>query len=358
MNRDTETIRGENTPVGGDSEDRIGSGLKALFIWPSAEFSTYDVANGINKALLAEDVELYDYRLNRHIQMCSLGLGALYAGQDSSGAALIHGSEAILHNAVLHGCRLAFFVNGMGLHPDALLTLHRCGIKIVGWFTESPYDTNRDKELRLAQLCDLAFVNERTALDSFPCPAVYLPHAYDPEVHYPALAGTPDDRAVTMVGTGFMERQLLFEMIDWTGIDLRLGGLWMGISEPSHLAKYLVPGCLPNEATVSVYHQSAIVLNPHRYHLTAESANPRVFEVAACGRLQISDYRREIDEIFDGAVPMYTPGVPYELEGLIRHYLAHDDERQQLAARAWKAVQPHTFKARARTIIPYLRALV
>lgn len=329
--------------------------MRVLFVFPSAEFSTYDVARGLNRALKAAgEVEIVDYMLSRRIQMASLGLHAMYGGTEDEAphvASLVHGSEGIVHNALLRGCEWILFVNGMGLHPDALLAVKRAGLKVAGVFTEAPYDTNEQAELRLAQFCDVAFVTERTAVGSFSmCPvAVHLPHAYDPEVHRPAAA-VEAEHDVVFIGTGFAERQILFEMIDWTGIDLALGGMWQGVMAPSFLARHKRWGCMSNDDTAAVYGRAKIVLNPHRNHPTAESANPRVLEAAACGLFQIASYRREIEEMFGDAVPTYRPGVPWELEALARYYLAHPEERAAKAARALELVQGHTFEERARIV--------
>lgn len=58
----------------------------------------------------------------------------------------------------------------------------------------------------------------------------------------------------------------------------------------------------------------------------------RIFDATACGSLVISDYMKEIEEIYGDSVPMYK--TPEELVELVKYYLAHDDERERLAQQA------------------------
>lgn len=338
--------------------------MKILLVHASADFSTADVTSGIRAGLLAEGHVVADFRFNRRLTIAHRAM----AGMTNDGVLVDLGemalwaSEGLAFQTILHEPDWVLFVNGLSLHPWALVALRRIGARIAGWFTEAPYDSDEDRELALAQFCDVCFVNERTSVQTFRQVldrqgrggmAVYLPHAYDPDVHVPPSEPVPaEDRCdVLLIGTGFPERQRLLEAVDWTGIDLRVGGLWPGLEPPSRLHSALAYGCLPNKETARLYGGAKIVLNPHRYAATAESANPRVFEAAACGAFQIADYRAEIAELLGDAVPMFRPGVPWELGAMVRRYLADEGERRRLAALARQRVEGQTFGARARTIV-------
>jgi spore maturation protein CgeB len=113
-----------------------------------------------------------------------------------------------------------------------------------------------------------------------------------------------------------------------------------------------------NATTAALYRRAKIGLNLHRTSkgfgrgapriAHAESLNPRAYELAASGCFQISDARAEIAEVFGGAVPTFT--TPDDLTRRIRGYLANPDVRDHLAAAAQRAVQGHTFAARAQQI--------
>ncbi len=336
--------------------------MRLLLVWPSSEVATFDVAHGIRAGLIAEGHEVIDYRLYQRIKLMQHALeGLAPEGQTPDmEMACLYAAEGLPYRAVAARCQWVLAMSGMGLHPNALWVLRQIGVRIALWLTEAPYETDEDRELGLARLADVVFVNERTAVGQVPAAldragnggqATYLRHAYDPEVHQPGEPDPEDRCDVLLVGTGFRERQWLLEAIDWTGIDLRIGGLWPGISAPSHLAGHLVYPCMDNRDLVRLYHGAKIVLNPHRWAPGAESANPRTWEAAACGAFQVADYRAEIPEVLGASVATFAPGVPWQAAAAIRHYLTDDAERERMAAMSQRLAEPETFQARARTII-------
>jgi spore maturation protein CgeB len=130
------------------------------------------------------------------------------------------------------------------------------------------------------------------------------------------------------------------------------------------LRRHLRNGLVDNAITAALYQHAAIGLNPYRQSValkrgspritTGESLNPRAVELAACGCFSISDWHAESEEVFGDLVPTYR--TPAELEGLIRHYLAHPDERTAKAAALPERVQDRTFGAQGQRIIETLEA--
>lgn len=341
--------------------------MKVMVVHPFAAFAVADVADGLIAGLRQNGHEVAEYHLGRRLWMVAEGIRKLSPPDlelDGDMAAL-HASEALVYRAVIEGVRWVLVVCGSYVHPNILYALRALGIRVAVVFTESPYQSDETGEYRLLPVTDLAFTNERTCVAGFQADldaagnggqAHYLPHAFNPAVHAPE-GGQPaeDDRCdVLIFGTGFGERQRLLEGIDWTGIDLKIGGLWTGISaygDVHRLHRALRWGCLPNADVVRLYRGARIVLNPHRLADGAASANPRAYEVAACGAFQIADDRAEVAEVFGQSVPTYPAGVPWRLEALIRRYLADDAERGRLASEALRRVAPHTFADRAARVV-------
>ena len=88
-----------------------------------------------------------------------------------------------------------------------------------------------------------------------------------------------------------------------------------------------------NKILRKYYSSAKIVLNDTREGMKKFGfISNRIFDATACGTMVISDYMPEIEAIYGDSVPMYKNGE--ELAELVRHYLAHDDERRQKAARA------------------------
>lgn len=371
-------MRGLPAESGSDAREARAIGaapVRILGCWPSASFSTYDVARGLFGALTAAGHHVAEYGLASRLRMTAEGLQAMAPEGKTPDPALValHASEALLYRTVIEGCRWLLVVSGMGLHPNVLAACHRIGVKVAIVFTESPYETSEEGELRMAPVCDLAFTCERTSVAAFQAAldaagrggrALYLPHAHDPAIHRPAVDDDPpltdaERSDVLLIGTGFEERQVLLEAINWQGIDLKLGGYWAGVTgygEPHRLHRHLTWGCIDNRQTARLYRGAKIVLNPHRFAEGAESANPRFYEAAACGAFQIADERAEIGELVGDAVPTYPPGVPWRLEALIRRYLAGEPERRRLAALAKERTAAHTFAARAETVLTAIEA--
>ena len=337
--------------------------MKILLLWPAADYSTKDCAEGLRAGLIANGHRVVDYRLSNRLDAARWAVcrGDFEARDVTTSLEIaLTASEGLPFKAIMNGVDWVIGVHGVGLHPAALVALKRIGVKVAWWFTEAPYESNEDRELHFAQYVDVAFVNERTSvadfqrvLDDHGGTAHYLRHAINPEIHRPYTDLKDEDKCdVLFIGTGFAERQHLFECIDWTGIDLHLGGLWLGVYPNYRLSDYLKHGPMQNADVARLYSGAKIIVNCHRDGENAESPNPRVWEAAACGAFQISDRRAEIDEVLGmGAVPQYDPGNAWEAATLIRRYLADDAARERCAAKVLEAVQEQTFTNRAREVV-------
>jgi spore maturation protein CgeB len=240
----------------------------------------------------------------------------------------------------------------------------RAGLKVATILTESPYDDER--EILTAGLSDVVWTNERASVATFTphCPRVYYwQHAHDPARHHPdTQAGDIADapaHEVVFVATGFWERAEMLSAVNWDGIDFGLYGAWGLLGSRHPLRKHLRESVVHNSITAALYRKAKIGLNIHRtsigwgrnaeHVLGAESMNPRCYELAACGSFFITDYRPEVGEIFGEVVPTFS--TPAELEELIRHYLAHGDERARRLAQAQTLIAGHTFDARVADLI-------
>ena len=84
----------------------------------------------------------------------------------------------------------------------------------------------------------------------------------------------------------------------------------------------------------------------------AESMNPRGYELAGSGTFFITDVRPEVTEIFGDLVPTFETS--QQLEDQIRYWLAHDEERRQVAERLPDAIAPHTFDDRVEKVLEVL----
>lgn len=331
--------------------------MRVLFVWAAAETSTVDVARGYRNALGRMDgVEVVgDFRTPARIRYHSTALanGPRPDLAEDAWLVLRLAAEGIVVEALRTRADLVLVVSGGAIHPDGLELCARAGIPVAGVLTESPYED--DDQERWAYHVGHVFTNDlwsaRTRGWS------YLPPAYDgltdrPHAHDPEIACD-----VLIVGTGWPERQALLEAVDWSGIDLKIMGIWPDVTKGSPLWPYLdQSGAVPHEETIRRYGSAKVCINAHRGSPTALTPGPRAFEIAAAGGLQVSDHREELERIFAGSVPVYDG--PERLGALVRALLGRsEDERRAMACAQRSALLAggHTFDDRARDLVATIR---
>jgi spore maturation protein CgeB len=284
--------------------------------------SIWDVATG-HRAALAKRIgeeNIKDYFFDRRVAYHTDALPP----EIRTEKALVSrfASESVLAEALYFHADLVFIISGLNFSPDALWLLRQAHIPTAVLFTESPYEDDFQAEWASANPDLLVFTNDQYSADTRGW--TFVPHAHNPEVHRPDGA-SKDLCDVLYIGTGWPERQALLENIDWTGIDLRLHGIWPELTLQSPLIKFYRPGIIKNEDAAAMYRGAKICLNFHRHSVVAQSLGPRVFEVAGCGAFQISDSRPDLEETFLDSIPTFTDA--RSLENKIRHFLANDTER-------------------------------
>ena len=330
--------------------------MRILFVHPGADYSIWDVGAGLRAALAAQGHAIADYYLTRrmHYHAAAMKAGGLEPSIENTAIVSKQASENIPIEALYHNADLVLIVCGLNCHPISLWLLDRLRdprIPVAVVLTESPYEDPQQREWLSAHPSPIVFTNDRSSARRFGW--TYLPHAFNPDLHRPTPADPDEACDVLMVATGWQERQQLLDQVDWTGIDLRLIGPWPYLENAHPLKMYHEDHCLPNTQVPRFASSAKINVNIFRQSTTAESLGPRTYELAAIGAFQISDPRPELIEIFGETIPTFRNAS--ELEGLIRYFLAHDDERQQLAARARQLVQRETFSRRAEDLIRAVR---
>ena len=249
-------------------------------------------------------------------------------------------------------------VSGFFIPPAVYELLRLRGVKVVLIHTESPYED--DRQIPRADFADLNVINDPTNLHRFPKGTVYLPHAYDPDEHYPRPGSVEAASDFCFVGTGYPDRVDFLEAVDWTGIDVAIAGNWRDLTPKSELRKFLahdVEACCPNDQTVELYASTKASVNLYRRE-ASESADgwamgPREVELAACGTFFLRDPRGEGDEVLR-MLPTFD--CPDDFAEQLRWWLAHDSARADAARLARAAVADRTFQANAARLLTLLDA--
>jgi hypothetical protein len=338
--------------------------VRALVVAPGPHYSVADVYRGWAEGLAALGVEVRLFELDTLLEW----YGSAHQHVDGEWVQPYSKEEAVSLAAghIRAECYawwpdIVVVVSGFFMYPMLVDMMRNRGHKVVLVATEEPYETTRTLD-KARWGWDAIVLNDPVNAEQYRaevnCPVMYLPHCYRPEVHRPGPASQLSD--VAFVGTGYPSRQRFLERVDWTGLNLALGGNWEGA--PDHLTRRLVhpvSECMDNVDTAALYRGATASFNLYRLEddggLDSSSdgwaIGPREVELAATGCWFARQSRPESDELF----PMLpTFDSPEELGDLLRWAIANPTERHDAAERARAAVADRTFPKNAERL---LRAL-
>ena len=99
--------------------------------------------------------------------------------------------------------------------------------------------------------------------------------------------------------------------------------------------KYIKGKYIDNYNLHKFYSNADIVLNDTNHSMKENGfVSNRVYDVTACKGFLISDYIKEIEDVYGDSIPMYKN--EEELEQLVTYYLAHPEERKIKAQKAFE----------------------
>lgn len=352
--------------------------VKILLVHPGASWSTADVYLNLLDGLRSHGIFPYQYNLDVRLARSNHWLTWNWKRSGKQGEkptfddASYHAGIGIVERALRLEVDWVVVVSAMFLHPDLLVLMRRAGLKVAALLTESPYDDGPQRIV--APLVDLVWTNERTSVEMLRAvqpQTYYLAHAYNPVSHRPDLPLEHDvpRHDVVFVGTGFRERLDLLQALPWSdgSVDFGLYGTWSALPSRSWLRKTcLRASVIDNRVAAQLYRAAKIGLNWHRTSQgfgtsadhpqigTAESLNPRCFELAACQTFFVTDRRAELEDVFGDVVPTFSSAE--ELDALVRRWIPDEPGRRARAAAMREAVAPHTWHARAAQVIDHLVA--
>ncbi len=324
-------------------------------------YSVADVHNGLVKGLRANGCEVLDFKFDDIVEF----FARCQFKQDNGRYKKVLSQPGVFEMASEHLTAAIYrfwpdvviLTSGFWIPPTLLHILRARPHHVVAFFTESPYEDG--KQLAMSTVVDTVIVNDPTNLQKFQevnPRSFYFPHSYDPDLHYPGK--WPKACDVAFVGTGFPSRVEFMEQIDWTGIDLRLGGMWAYNDDDSPLNKHLVTGdplyCMDNAVTADLYRSAKASFNLYRKEISAGGTpegwamGPREVELAATRTWFAREPRPEGDFLFP-MLPTFTE--PAELEQLLRWAITHESSVKRAAGKARAAIEDRTFTNTARRLL-------
>lgn len=350
--------------------------MRVLVVHPGPDFSVADVHRGWVDALRELGCEVGVYNTNDRLMFYCKAL--IDTGErDETGHAIVRQAmtemEAIIASmqGLTHACYtfwpdVILFVSAFFIQAGTFQLLRQRNHKLVLLHTESPYQD--EEQLTRAQFADLNLLNDPSNLQRYEeyGPALYMPHAYRSDVHYPRSGPVNPKLAadLTFVGTAFKSRIEFFEAMDFGNLDVLIGGGdWNEyLDKDSPLRKYLdqEQSCVDNTETAELYRHAKSGINVYRRESedahTGEgwAMGPREVEMAASGLFFLRDPRPEGDQVLS-MLPTFA--TPEDASEQLHWWLAHDAEREERAREARAAIIDRTFLSNARHLLRVLDEL-
>lgn len=358
---------------------------RILIVHPGPDFSVADVYRGWEKALRKLGHTVLTYNTNDrltfygHVRMpdhdtakCEeCGQPSTHQALDADGIMTL-GMDGLYKELYVFWPDVVFFVSAFYMTAPMLQVIRTRRHKIVMLHTESPYQD--DEQMVRGDFADLNLLNDPANIEAWKAlevPVAYMPHAYDPDVHFP---NWKRDREIdfSFIGTLFRTRAEFFSQMDFTGIDAAFGGSGWDLAlndwpylvtrvvdkEKGHrLVDYLahpLDFCVGNDETADVYRKTKVGINFYRREGEASQVQgwamgPREVEMAACGLFFLRDPRPESDEVFGHILPSFDS--PEEASDLMRSWVMQEDRRERAAERAYEAIAHRTFDNNARKAV-------
>ena len=327
----------------GDADSRSST-------WP--KFSVADVHRGWTSALSQAGAEVYDWPFDAALEWYERACKS-FDGMTTSDAVQL-ATRTVERMCYRFWPDVVLITSGFYLPLETLDIIRSRGHKIVMLHTESPYED--DRQVARAAHADLNILNDPTNIDRFPTGTIYLPHCYDPARHHPGKSTTPSD--VAIVGTGYPSRIDFLEAVDWQDWDVLLAGNWQILEgRGSTLEPYVghkLDECLPNDMAADLYRGTKASVNLYRREAEHDglvegwAMGPREVELAACGTFYLTEERGENREVLP-MVPTFSS--PADFGDKLAWWLAHPDERAEVARKARAAVAGRTFVDNARRLL-------
>ena len=225
---------------------------------------------------------------------------------------------------------------------------------IFNWLYDDPVAQNWENVLESLRYYTCIFVWDPYYVEEFKKHGaqrvVYLPCACDSDVHryFPVNPNYQSD--IAFVGTITPPRLDILERVSQFGLGI---WTWNPRALPDSLKKYY-RGFAWGERVSEIYCSSKIVLNLH-HPQTVLGVNMKTFEIASCGAFQLVDFRKEMQSLFEIGKELICYNNTEELVKLVEYYLAHPEERKNIAQQAQKRVRDeHTYEHRMKKIMQYL----
>jgi len=249
-----------------------------------------------------------------------------------------------------------FISKGETITSDTLWKIRKkTGTTIINVFTDNPLCMGNFEAI---EPCHYFFVKDSYIVDTLRKSGLrnvfYLPQCTNEDVHKPVMLDDKDkllySTDLSLIGSMYPYRLKLLEQL----IEFRPAIWGKGWSRSSNkkIVELYRGNDIRGSQKVKAINASKISLNPHHPLNDIYGTNSRTFDIAACRGFQLADYKSDIENLFKVGEEVICFRTIDELIKLIRHYLEHPDEREEIAKAAYQRVlKEHTYLHRAREIL-------
>jgi spore maturation protein CgeB len=256
---------------------------------------------------------------------------------------------------LVRACRPDVFlcVKGVQLWPDTIRAIGRAGVRTVGYWTDDPLD--HDRSLVNAATYDDYFTNDASSVQRYRSGGIarirHLQLAADAEIFHPL--STPQSAVdVAFVGTHSPRRESI--VVGLQNFDTHVYGSAAWRTAQIHHSR--VHGGAFGARTNEIFNRARVNLNVHTWFGQGSAMNLRLFEVPAAGGFLLTDWVAEIDGAYRQNEHVVCWRTAEELRAKVAYYLAHADERREIAALGHQYfLRHHSYDVRARQLLDDLR---
>jgi glycosyltransferase involved in cell wall biosynthesis len=276
-------------------------------------------------------------------------------------------NSALLQQATAIKPDLLFVFKGAYVKPETIAAIKANGTVAINFYPDVSFRTHGPYLPSALPLYDWVFTTksfgladmaEQLAVEN----ASFLPHAYDPETHRPVELDDTDRENylcdVSFIGNWSPKKQKLLEHVrrELPDIDLRIWGpdAWRAVSQ--------LTGAFQSAPVLGTEYAKAIngsavnlaILSEQRTGArSGDQITSRTFHIPAAGGFMLHERTDEAVEYFvDGKECAFFSG-PDDLVAKLRHFVAHPEERRQIAAagRERSLASGYSVDARVQTVL-------
>ncbi len=268
-------------------------------------------------------------------------------------------NRKFLDLALSHRPELCFVAGGFRTLADTVKRLQDEGIKTALLIIDAFVDFK--PLLDALPYYDFVFCGGTEAIDFLNKNgiknAAWLPFACDPQHHKPVQLDIQERQSyshdIVFVGSFYPNRaEILSQLFDFNlGI---WGPGWEKIPKNHPLRKYITIGNIKPEEWIKIYSAAKIVIVIHYQDKKnpCHQASPKVYEGLACNCFVLVDNQRDVRALFEDGKHLVIFKDIDDLRGKIAYYLAHSQERINIAQSGYSEVMhKHTYLHRLQSML-------